>query len=68
LREEASAASPERGVDASPVCWGELLGDKKQLLAFVAALEQPPERGWRVLEAILHVDFGLNLFLPAPTG
>ena len=47
---------------------GELLGDKKQLLAFVAALEQPPQRGRRVLEAILHVDFGLNLSCLHPVG
>jgi hypothetical protein len=52
LREAASA---ERVVDASPICWGELLGGTQQLLAFVATFEQAPRGlyGYRLASATL---------------
>jgi hypothetical protein len=49
-RETASAASDQNVVDAGPLGY-DLLRDAQELLALVAALEQPPQRLRRVLEA-----------------
>ena len=38
-----------------------LFRDAQELLAVVAAVEQTPQRRGRILQAVLHVDFGLDL-------
>src|ERR1700722_12546028 len=45
-----------------------LLRNAQELLALVAAFEQPSQRLGRVLEAVLHVDLGLKLSRLHPAG
>ena len=61
------ASGDEAGSSTRP-CNATLLRDAQELLAFVLAFEQAPQRRRRVFEAVLHVDPILELTLAQPAG